>query len=137
MTLAIDALEPIERSSLFEAFDAGTRVMGVKHPFDMASVQKFYDHCLRDGLTGNPAIALGLCFGAVIVSRTGYEWVRGTDMGGSETGLAPRGKTIFIAPISMLQKKLRAREACDLEALCGDVIGMVDAAIAEGTVADR
>jgi hypothetical protein len=137
MGIGIFPLDPVEQQSLRAAFEAGTKVMGVAPPFSMPSVQQFYDHCLEEKLTGNPTIVLGLCFGAVIASRTGYEWVRGEDENGSETGLAPVGKTIFIAPITMLQKQLRLRDRCNLEDLAHDTILLIDNAISEGTVADR
>ena len=67
-------------------------------------------------------IALGLSFGQCILSSGPFEWVRFSDEFAEEAGLAFEGITLYLLPISMIQKRLLRLEHVSIEALCNDTL---------------
>ena len=115
------------------------QLVGASLPLRIDQVQALYDALLTahvDG-GGDASIALGLAFGEQIVSTAAFEWVRVSDEYGEETCVSPPGKEIFCAPISMLQKRLKRREAIDVARLRDEMIAVIHERIDEKDVADR
>jgi len=97
-----------------------------------------YDGFLAERLEREDAlIALGLSFGEQIVRTADFEWVRVSDEYGEETCVAPRGKTVHCAPISMIKKRLMRGEVVDLARLRDHTIEVILKSLADGGVADR
>lgn len=119
--------------------DLAARLIDASRPLRMNEVQALYDALLAgciDG-DGDASIALGLAFGEQIVSKAAFEWMRVADEYGEETCVSPFGKEIFCAPISMLQKRLKRREATDVARLRDEIIEVIERRIDEEAVADR
>ena len=108
-------------------------------PLRIDQVQALYDALLAERVDGDgdASIALGLAFGEQIVSMAAFEWMRVTDEYGDETCVSPPGKEIFCAPISMIQKRLKRREAIDVARLRDEMIAVIQSRIDEEAVADR
>ena len=115
------------------------QLVGASLPLRIDQVQALYDALLTarvDG-GGDASIALGLAFGEQIVSTAAFEWMRVSDEYGEETCVSPPGKEIFCAPISMLQKRLKRREAIDVARLRDEMIALIHERIDEEGVDDR
>ena len=101
-------------------------------PLGFEQVQRLYDAMLeRTERDEEEIIALGIAFGAAINERASFDWVRVSDQWGDETCVGPPHKTIHVAPISMVQKRLVRDEVINLEQFADTVIGSVQSKLAE------
>lgn len=119
--------------------DLAARLINGASPLRIDQVQALYDGLLAGRVDGggDASIALGIAFGEQIVSKAAFEWMRVSDEYGDETCVSAPGKEIFCAPISMLQKRLKRREAIDIAQLRDEMIELIQRRIDEEAVADR
>lgn len=119
--------------------DLAARLINASRPLRLDQVQALYDAILGGRVDGggDASIAVGLAFGEQIVSTAAFEWMRVSDEYGDETCVSPPGKEIFCAPISMIQKRLKRREAIDVARLRDEMIEVIQRRIDEESVADR
>ncbi|CAN5536150.1 hypothetical protein BH10PSE3_BH10PSE3_12990 [soil metagenome] len=123
MDTRISALTPDLRSALESGLDLAARLVAPR-PLSDAHIEALYDALLDESVENVEAIiALGLSFGETFVSRGGYEWVRVQDEYGEENCVAMMGKSLFCAPISMIQKRLADKERPDIRLLREGTIG--------------
>ncbi|MGD2131322.1 MAG: DUF3806 domain-containing protein [Maricaulaceae bacterium] len=109
-----------------------------QRPLSVQQVQSLYDSFLEEEIDAPDAlIALGLAFGETIVEESNFEWVRAEDEYGEETCLSPPGKNIHCAPISMIQKRLRRKEAVSIEQLRDETIKVIRAKLDNNEIQDR
>ncbi len=113
------------------------RLVGAVRPLTTAQVQALYDMLVTEEAGDEAVIALGLAFGEQIVRVSGLEWARISDEYGDETCVAVRGREIFCAPISMIQKRIRRKERVEVGSLRDEMIAIIRKKIDEGQVADR
>lgn len=122
-----------EDQACAEALQLASRSLNVPLPLSIIQVQRLYDTILSDFPEDPKAqITIGIAFGETIVAKAGYEWVRVTDDYGSETALAPVGLGLACYPISMIQKRLNAREAVLVDELRDATIETVNGMISSG-----
>jgi hypothetical protein len=117
--------------------DMAARLAGAARPLSVAYVQALYDVLLIEQAGDEALIALGLAFGEQIVAASDFEWARVSDEYGDETCVAVRGKEIFCAPISMIQRRIRRQERLDISSLRDETIAIIRKRIAEGKATDR
>jgi hypothetical protein len=118
MDTRISALTPDLKSALESGLDLAASLTGASRPLSDAHIEALYNVFLDEGVEDVEAIiALGLSFGESFVSRGGYEWVRVQDEYGEENCVAVTGKSLFCAPISMIQKRLADGERPDIRLL--------------------
>jgi len=119
------------------ARDAGLNmaadIIGAPRPLTLAHVQTLYNALLAEAATDDALISLGLAFGEqIILAAPNFEWARVSDEYGDETCVAARGKNIFCAPISMIQKRIRRKEHVELALMRDETIAIIEKRIAEG-----
>ncbi|MCX7358360.1 MAG: DUF3806 domain-containing protein [Alphaproteobacteria bacterium] len=125
------ALTPDERGAMEAALHLAAKLANEPLPLGFAQVQRLYDAMLaQTERDEDEVIALGMAFGAAINERARFDWVRVSDQWGDETCVGPPHKTIHVAPISMVQKRLVRNEVIDLEQFADSVIGSVKSKIA-------
>lgn len=126
------ALTPEERGAMEAALRLAAQMANEPLPLGFEQVQRLYDTMLeRTERDEEEIIALGIAFGAAINERAKFDWVRVSDQWGDETCVGPPHKTIHVAPISMVQKRLVRDEAINLEQFADTVIGSVQSKLAE------
>jgi len=138
-----DWIRPLSSDEL-AARDAGlalaARLVDSSLPLSTAHVQGLYDALLEEDLIAESefTISAGLAYGSLFVAGGGYEWVRVCDDEyGEETCVAYIGKMIFLAPISMIQKRLNRKESLSITELVDDTRYTVESRIDAGQSADR
>jgi hypothetical protein len=139
MSANLRSLSSDEISARDAGLDLAARLINASRPLRIDQVQALYDALLAGRVDGggDASIALGLAFGEQIVSKAAFEWMRISDEYGDETCVSPPGKEIFCAPISMLQKRLKRREAIDLAQLSDEMIDVIQRRIDEKSIDDR
>lgn len=139
MSANLRPLSSDELAARDAGLDLAARLISASRPLRIDQVQALYDALLAGRVDGDgeASIALGLAFGEQIVATAAFEWMRVSDEYGDETCVSPRGKEIFCAPISMLQKRLKRREAIDVAQLRDEMIEVIQRRIDEEAVADR
>jgi hypothetical protein len=96
-------------------------------PADFPTLQKLYDGALAtERLDPSRAISLGLALGAVFHETGRFEWVRLFDSSGDETALGVPGRQYYLSPISMIRKRLQAKERVSLAALHSEIMRAVE-----------
>lgn len=131
--LTVAEVEALEAALSFAA-----RIARVERPLSLEQVQDLYDGFLEEEIDDADAImALGLSFGQCLISSGPFEWVRVTDEYGEETSVAVIGATIYIHPISMIQKRLADREKIIVEQLCNDSLSHLGALVDKGNYSTR
>lgn len=116
-------LSEAEQSALFDGLEVGAKLLDKQRPLDVSDIQELYDFFLNSGNESpEEIIALGLNFGQLFIDANDYEWIRVHDEYGEETCVAPKNITINCAPISMIQKRLNAKENVDISELYGETV---------------
>lgn len=116
--LKISPLDPPQRLALEAGLNFAARFAGAPRPLSTEAVEALYNAFLEEEIDDSDAIiALGLSFGETFLAHGDFEWVRVVDEYGDETCLALTGKTVFCAPISMIQKRLERGERPDIRLL--------------------
>jgi hypothetical protein len=135
----IKPLSDEELAARDAALEMAAQLVGSELPLDADQVQALYDALLQADVLGDSelAIAGGMAFGDLFVAGGIFEWVRVSDEYGEETCVAYRGKSIFLSPISMIQKRLNRQEQLSIAALRDDTAHTIETRIAEGQAADR
>ncbi|MDX2264921.1 MAG: DUF3806 domain-containing protein [Hyphomicrobiales bacterium] len=101
-------------------------------------LQRLYDAAIvMDADTSSLEAPLGIALGEIFRANGDFEWVRVADEYGAETSLAVPGTTLTIHPISMIAKRIDAREQLDLAELVDDVCTRVKQILAEGNYTER
>ena len=137
-TIQIRALSDDEIVARDAGLDMAADLIGAPRPLTLAQLQTLYDVLLTETATEEALISLGLAFGEqLILSAPHFEWVRVSDQYGDETCVAVRGKEIFCAPISMVQKRIRRKEQIDLKLMRDGTIATIQSRIDEGKARDR
>lgn len=114
-----------EREWLGKGLELAAQLMGREPPITIGDVQDLYDGMLeRREPDANAAVALGVAFGELVRMEGAFRWVRLKDEFGEETCVAgpadSAGNRAFIAPVSMLRKRLKADQPADLAVLRDD-----------------
>jgi Domain of unknown function (DUF3806) len=131
--LTVAEVEALEAALSFAA-----RIARVERPLSLEQVQDLYDGFLEEEIDDADAImALGLSFGQCLISSGPFEWVRVTDEYGEETSVSVAGATIYIHPISMIQKRLADGEKVIVEQLCNDSLSHLGALVDKGNYSTR
>ena len=127
-----------EVEALDAALNFAARIARVERPLSLEQVQDLYDGFLEEEIDDVDEIsALGLSFGQCLISSGPFEWVRVTDEYGEETSVAVIVATIYIHPISMIQKRLADREKVIFEQLCNDSLSHLGALVDKGNYSTR
>jgi hypothetical protein len=138
MSLNLRPLNPEEVDAREAGLDMAAHLVGVSRPLTIDDVQSLYDACLdQSDLPMKALWALGFSFGEQIVIATNFEWVRVSDEYGDETCVAPPGREIFCAPISMIKTRIHEKERLSVSELRDDTIATILTRIKEGKAADR
>lgn len=137
------ALNDEERAALEDGLLLASKLAAVENlagigaALSMAHVQALYDKALAKKIQNDAVLtAIGLAFGQQIIAQSGFEWVHLSDEYGAETVVGPAGKSINCAPISMVKKRLEREEDVDLQWLATEIIGRIDALLAENNTED-
>lgn len=131
--MEIRHLNDEEQSALRDGLNLAAQIVDHELPLTLDHVQILYDVvCQNHPDNVEAQIAVGLAFGEVIASETGYEWVRVIDEYGEETALSPIGLNAACHPISMVQKRMSNQEDVDLGELRDGVIEIIETRRAEG-----
>ena len=135
--MATSPLTADERDALESGLNLAAAMAGSTRPLSAAQVQGLYD-----GFRGKRGIAeavgvVGLAFGEMLLPRGPFEWLRKTDEFGAETCLGVKGFELFCYPISMIQKRLEAGEAVEIEMLAGQTLMEMKKLIESGSAAAR
>jgi len=120
--LKIELLSGEHLSALNEGLSLASKLVEGEIPFSIEQVQSLYDTLLKRRSEPAFEIALGLAFGSVVISRSGFEWARISDEYGEETCIAVQNTHLICSPISMIQKRLERGERTDLSELCDGTI---------------
>ena len=115
------------------------RLVGAQMPCSFCQVEALYVALFEDDLPDDSVfiIAAGLAFGSLFVDGGGFEWLRISDEYGEETVVALIGKQIWVAPISMIHKRLARRERLDMAKLKQDAVKAIQGHADAGNCADR
>ena len=132
------ALNKDELSALEDTLSYASKIAGKEKALGFEDVDELYKSFLDEDITDAGAqIALGLSFGHLFILSEKYEWVRISDEYGEETALAPHNKKIMIAPISMIQKRLKDRLHVNIAELYSETDKAVEAMISKGEYQKR
>lgn len=104
--------------ALGAGLDMAARIADAPRPPELADVQRLCNDFISEDVTDqNALIAPGLAFGDDVARHGGLVWVRVIDQHGYETCIAPPHHMTRAAPISVIEKRLKRREAVDLTTL--------------------
>ncbi len=138
ITMEMRTLNASEKVSLDQGLALAKHLTNTSQPLNTSQVQILYDVLLETKqYDENHMIALGLAFGDLMVKKSDMEWVRISDEYGEETGLSPQEYQMFIAPISMIQKRIDRHEHLSIATLRDDTIKLVNEQIASGELSKR
>ena len=113
--MEIQPLNPEQQSALNDGLSLAAKLLDKNLPLSEANAQELYDALLKtekefpEGIIG-----LGIAFGQLIIETTGMDWSRISDEYGEETCLSFPNKQLICAPISMIQKRIEAKEPVDI-----------------------
>ena len=99
----------------------------------MDALQRLYDHFSAQVELGEGvADAIGLAFAASLLRETDFEWVwTEDDEYPPEIAVGVPGLKLTCHPLSMIAKRLTAREPCDLRALRRDTVSQLQILITD------
>ena len=136
--IEIRTLNATEQATLDQGLALAKHLTNTSQPLNASQVQILYDVLLKSKhYDESHMIALGLAFGNLIVEKSDMEWVRISDEYGEETGLSPQEYQIFIAPISIIQKRIDRHETLSIATLRDDTIKLINEQIATGELSKR
>jgi len=130
MDRIIRPLSETEQSALYDGLDVASKIIDKPRPLTSDNIQELYDFFIRtENDFSEGIIALGLSFGQLFIEEAGYEWVRVHDEYGEETCVAPKSININCSPISMIQKRLSAKEHIDINSLYDETVKTIQSLI--------
>ena len=107
-----------ERDALESGLNLAAAMAGGARPLSVAQVQGLYDDFLGKDVVAEAVSVLGLAFGELLMPLGPFDWVRVIDdHGASETCVGVVGAELFCYPISMIETRLKAGEAVEIEVL--------------------
>lgn len=136
--MEIRPLTSEELSALNDTLSLASRIAGKDKALGFEDVHELYTSFINENIDDSGAkIALGIAFGQLFTLSGKYEWVRISDEYGEETALAPLGKNITVAPISMIQKRLNEKLYVDIAELYTETDKIIQNMIAKGEYQNR
>jgi hypothetical protein len=135
---SIRELNSEEAEALEAGLNLAARLAEVDGPLSLDQTQALYDRFLAARVDDQACIiALGVAFGHCLVGSGPVEWVRYSDEAGDVTSIAMKHASIVIHPISMIEKRLAAREPAILDDLCHRTLETLGEAVKKGGYARR
>jgi hypothetical protein len=120
-----------EHAALDEGRVWAAHMLRTLPPLPPEAVQALYDATLKDFPDHQIAqISTGIIFGDAMALVGELEWVRAVYADGEESCLAPKGVALFCPPISMIQRRIQARETVDIATLAAETLEKLQAAAA-------
>lgn len=116
-----------ETTALKTARNLAIKLMNTSASFTPRDLQRAYDDVVENNHEHSAfQIALGVAFGDLVKSENDYQWTRVADEYGEENALSPRNVDVACFPISIIQKRLMARDRIDIEHLVSQTIVAVE-----------
>ncbi|MBN1265808.1 MAG: DUF3806 domain-containing protein [Anaerolineales bacterium] len=95
-------------------------------PGDLEYIQRILDDSLLDPDQTYELQSLGIVFGQVLASQTGFEWIIVDDEYGRDPALILEDTSILLFPLTMISKRVEQGEEVDVLALYNRTLEQVE-----------